>query len=240
MKLFTQLSALINVRLHTEISDWRDEDAMNDEFQRMSSGELGAKFKGGELFDDDEVTFLKDLPEKVHAQIGRINRSITSRQYAGGLKVDPAIVSRVFQELSNAMAAFHGAVKIKEIPVPFALVHVQMILLWMFNTFSPVSISIFVINFLECDQPSGEGFSLPVECSSGEIDGKFRPAMTRTHMGIAMASRCVRIQFHCQLLANRLTHPLAPHSFIVVAGFTAMWLAANELEDPFGKGAPAQ
>jgi len=49
---------------------------MNDEFQRMSSGELGTKFKGGELFDSDEVTFLKELPEKAHAQIGRINRSI--------------------------------------------------------------------------------------------------------------------------------------------------------------------
>jgi len=126
--------------------------------------------------------------------------------------VDPAIVSRVFQELSNAMAAFHGAVKIKEIPVPFALVHVQMMLLWFFNIFSPVAISIFVINFLDCDEPSGEGFSLPVDCASGDVDGKIRPAMSRTHAVIAMAS-----------------------SFIVVAGFTAMWLAANELEDPFGK-----
>ena len=34
---------------------------------------------------------------QVHCQVGRINRSITSRQYAGGLKAPPPIVSRVFQ-----------------------------------------------------------------------------------------------------------------------------------------------
>jgi len=112
----------------------------------------------------------------VQAQISRILRSITSRQKAGGLRAPPPIVSRIFQEISNGMLAYNHACKVKEVPVPFALVNFQALLLAFFNLTAPVVISCFTAN-----------------------------------LGMSIAA-----------------------SMVVVSGFCALWLVANELEDPFG------
>jgi len=180
VNLFVQLSALATVRLHAETIDFRNEHEMDADYEKLCRGELA----GYEdiKFEQDEILFLRRSTDRVHCQVGRINRSITSRQYAGGLKAPPPIVSRVFQEISNGMVAYNSACKMKEIPVPFALVHFQTILLLFFVTFSPVVISCFV---------GGEGHFMSVLMS---------------------------------VIA----------SVVVVAGFCALWLVANELEDPFG------
>jgi len=72
------------------------------------------------------------------AQISRILRSITTRHQAGGVKAPPPIVSRVFQEVSNGVLAYNNACKMKEVPVPFALVHFGAVLLAFFNFTAPV------------------------------------------------------------------------------------------------------
>jgi len=132
--------------------------------------ELHAQFNAAELEYFDGVHSL------VEAQISRILRSITTRHQAGGVKAPPPIVSRVFQELSNGVLAYNNACKMKEVPVPFALVHFGAVLLAFFNFTAPVVIACFTGNLA---------------------------------MSIVSA-------------------------IIVVSGFSALWLVANELEDPFG------
>lgn len=96
-----------------------------------------------ELFTADEVEFFHEVPDMVHSQISRIVRAITTRQAAGGIKAPPPIVSRVFQELSNGVLAYNNACKLKEVPVPFALVHFNALLLMFFVLTSPLVVSCF-------------------------------------------------------------------------------------------------
>lgn len=128
------------------------------------------------LFDAKELEYFDGMTDLVHAQISRILRSITTRQLSGGVKAPAPIVSRVFQELSNGVLAYNNACKMKEVPVPFALVHFGALLLAFFNFTAPVVIACFTGNLV---------------------------------MSIVS-------------------------SIIVVSGFSALWLVANELEDPFG------
>ena len=78
-----------------------------------------------DTFDEEELHFLDGQIDVVQAQITRILRSIISRHTAGGIRAPAPIVSRVFQELSNGVLAYNNACKIKEVPVPFALVNVR-------------------------------------------------------------------------------------------------------------------
>ena len=128
------------------------------------------------LFDPTELDFFDGMADSVQAQLSRILRTITTRQQAGGVKAPAPIVSRVFQELSNGVLAYNNACKMKEVPVPFALVHFGAVLLAFFNFTAPVVIACFTGNLV---------------------------------MSIVS-------------------------SVIVVSGFSALWLVANELEDPFG------
>ena len=98
------------------------------------------------LFNDTEIAFFHRVPDKCHSQIQRIIRMITTRQAAGGIKAPPPIVSRVFQEMSNGILAYNNACKMKEVPVPFALVHFNALLLIFFNITSPLVVSCFTGN----------------------------------------------------------------------------------------------
>ena len=71
---------------------------------------------------------------------------VATRQAAGGVKAPPPIVSRIFQEISNGMLAYNHACKMKEVPVPFALVHFNALLLLLFNMVTPVVITCFTGN----------------------------------------------------------------------------------------------
>ena len=68
-------------------------------------------------FDAAERDFMMTVPDKVHAQVSRINRNVTTRHKCGGLPIPAPILSRVFQETSNGVAAFNSACKLKQIPV---------------------------------------------------------------------------------------------------------------------------
>jgi len=129
-----------------------------------------------ECFEHDELEFFHGQPDKMHSQISRIIRSITTRHHSGGIRAPPPIVSRVFQELSNGVLAYNHACRMKEVPVPFALVHFNAILLFFFNFTAPVVIACYTGHWL------------------------------------------------MSIIA----------SIVVVSGFSALWLVANELEDPFG------
>ena len=98
------------------------------------------------LFNDTEIAFFHRVPDKCHSQIQRIIRMITTRQAAGGIKAPPPIVSRVFQEMSNGILAYNNACKMKEVPVPFALVHFNALLLLFFNLTSPLVVTCFTGN----------------------------------------------------------------------------------------------
>ena len=97
-----------------------------------------------------------------------------------------------------AARRYVSATKMKEVPVPFAYVQVNALLLLVFNSLTPIAIACF---------------SSPDKSPSD--DGTFDDDYDRT----------LHVFVSCVL------------SMVVVAGFTAMWLVANELEDPFGTDA---
>mmetsp|Transcript_3079 Transcript_3079/g.6601 ORF Transcript_3079/g.6601 Transcript_3079/m.6601 type:complete len:543 (-) Transcript_3079:654-2282(-) len=128
------------------------------------------------LFTYREVVHLRGLPDPVVAQAHRIYRTVTTRGRTRGWSTPPPIVSRIFQELSNGLLAFNHATKMKEVPVPFAYVQFNALLLNTFNVLCPIAIARFT---------------------------------EHTVMSVITAA-------------------------LITGGFTALWLVANELEDPFG------
>jgi len=135
-------------------------------------------------FTPMELEFYENNPGcAVLATANRVIRSVSTRQRAGGLSVPPPIVSRVFQELSNGLLAYNSALKMKEVPVPFAFVYCNTLMLHFFIFIAPAAVGIF-------------------SSSSSNT-------------------------YWTSVLAFVL-------SFFINSTFTAMWLVANELEDPFG------
>ena len=124
-----------------------------------------------------EVAVLDRAPCPVLATALRIQRSIITRHDSGGVRAPPPIVSRIFQEISNGLLAYNNATKLKEVPVPFAYVQFNALLLLLFTVLAPVAVACF------------------------------------TPKSVILS---------------------AVTSFIVVGSFTAIWLVANEMEDPFG------
>lgn len=78
----------------------------------------------------------------------RIGRAVTTRGRASGWPTPPPIVSRVFQELSNGLLAYNAATKIKEVPVPFAYVQFNALILNVFNVLSPLAVARFTEHVL--------------------------------------------------------------------------------------------
>jgi len=131
------------------------------------------------LIDEEEQTFLARAPDPVLATVQRLCRAISTRHQFGGVCAPAPIVSRIFQELSNGLLAYNAATKMKEVPVPFAYVQFNAMLLCLFVLITPVAIAAFTQQIVS---------SVVISC-------------------------------------------------IVVGGFSAMWIVANELEDPFGDDA---
>lgn len=125
---------------------------------------------------DREVRYLRGRPDPVLTTAQRITRAVTTRGLSAGWKCPPPIVSRVFQELSNGLLAYNNAMKMKQVPVPFAYVQFNALLLNSFNILCPIAVARFTEN----------------------------------------------------IVMSGLTAAL------ITGGFTALWLVANELEDPFG------
>lgn len=134
-----------------------------------------------------EVAYLRNAPCPVLATANRITRAITTRARARGWRAPAPIVGQVYDKLSHGMESYNSCMKTKEIPMPFAYVQFNALLLTLFNVLAPISIGCFASPSVADDPAS-----------------------------------VVAIIF------SVIT------AMIVAAGFTAMWLVANELEDPFG------
>ena len=91
-----------------------------------------------------ERKLLLAAPCPVFASAQRIQRAIVTRIHAGGMHAPPPIISRIFQEISNGMLAYNNATKLKEIPVPFAYVQLNAVVLNLFAiVLCPVAIASF-------------------------------------------------------------------------------------------------
>jgi len=128
------------------------------------------------MIDENELVVLKTVPDPVLFTAHRIVRAVSTQGRHRGWKAPAPIVSRIFQEISNGLLAYNQALKLKEIPMPFAYVQFNAFMLLVFNVLAPIAIACFT-----------------------------------------------------ETLA--LTMVLA---FAISGGFTAMWVVANELEEPFG------
>ena len=140
----------------------------------------------GHAFTPEDLQFYQQHPGcAVLATANRIIRSVSTRHKAGGLGMPPPIVGRIFQELSNGLLAYNSAVKMKEVPVPFAYVQYNALMLHFFILVAPMAVAVY---------------------TSSEAE-----------------------------MATWVTILLAILLAIFINGaFVAMWMVANELEDPFG------
>jgi len=227
--LFKQLSVCAIVKLHAD--DWDGVlDAVRDGKGRRTSSALRNK-PAAEAGDEagsapaeglkrtqsqfdmlleaklksDRVTVTKEEQEHYRmapcattACVSRIHRALTTRQLAGGVSAPSPLVARALQDLSLGLLAYNSACKMKEVPVPFAYVQVNALLLIVFNLLTPIAIASF----------TSPQFA-PSHNDDPDSDG----------LGYNRAVHC--------LIAATL-------AMVVTMGFTAMWLVANELEDPFG------
>eukprot|EP00908_Phaeocystis_cordata_P024202 Transcript_6675.p2 GENE.Transcript_6675~~Transcript_6675.p2 ORF type:complete len:286 (-),score=93.66 Transcript_6675:113-970(-) len=75
--------------------------------------------------------------------VARICRAVSTRHQHGGMDAPAPIVSRIFQELSNGALAYNAATKMKEVPVPFAYVQFNALLLCLFTLITPLAIAAF-------------------------------------------------------------------------------------------------
>eukprot|EP00326_Haptolina_ericina_P017329 CAMPEP_0181196446 /NCGR_PEP_ID=MMETSP1096-20121128/15472_1 /TAXON_ID=156174 ORGANISM="Chrysochromulina ericina, Strain CCMP281" /NCGR_SAMPLE_ID=MMETSP1096 /ASSEMBLY_ACC=CAM_ASM_000453 /LENGTH=418 /DNA_ID=CAMNT_0023286211 /DNA_START=27 /DNA_END=1283 /DNA_ORIENTATION=+ len=96
---------------------------------------------GGLTPEEREV--LEGSQEHVHHTLSWVVRMITKRQAGGGLKVPPPILSRVYQELSNAYLAFNGAAKIAATPFPFPYAQVAVVQILVLMITIPIIVATF-------------------------------------------------------------------------------------------------
>jgi len=95
------------------------------------------------LFDDDEVEYLKKQVDPVYTMSNRIVLALSTRHRAGGLAVPGPVLARIFVDLEEGLRAFEQAKKIKEVPLPFSYVQVYALLLLAFNVVCPMAIAVF-------------------------------------------------------------------------------------------------
>ena len=92
----------------------------------------------------DEIKFYEMNPGcAVLATANRIMRSVSTRQKHGGLAAPPPIVGRIYSELSSGLLAYNNALKMKEVPVPFAYVQYNALLLHFFIIIAPLAVGVY-------------------------------------------------------------------------------------------------
>jgi len=97
------------------------------------------------------------------------------------------------------------------VPVPFAYVQVNALLLIVFNLITPFAIAVF--SAPEYSDTSSDSYAGGGDSASGA------PRVNKDSAKVVHIGASVLL------------------SMVVTMGFTAMWLVANELEDPFGADA---
>lgn len=125
---------------------------------------------------ENEIRALKQATCPVTVVAHRILRAITTRMRARNWQTPAPLAARMYNTLEDGLTSYHSAFKLKEVPIPFAFVQLNAVLLLVFNLLVPVAVACF-------------------------------------SSAISMAV---------------LT------SVVVTGAFSAMWLVANEMEDPFG------
>ena len=90
-----------------------------------------------------EVGYLRTAACPVLATKNRICRAVVTRARARGWRTPAPLVARLFQELSEGMEAYNTCIKTKEIPMPFAYVQFNALLLLLFNLLAPIAIGCF-------------------------------------------------------------------------------------------------
>lgn len=207
VRLFSQMSAMAMLKLHLE-EDW---DRVHEMLTHPPAANPKLVGRGGGLLTSKELELLMRLPEPVSGCASRITRAITTRQRAGGVSAPPPQVSRIFQELSDGVRGYHECLKMKDVPVPFAYVQVNALLLLFFNAVTPIAVAVF---------SSADYATAASDNYSGDPNA---PAVDEDSSVYSMGARIIHVVVSVGLSA------------FVVCGFTAMWMVANELEDPFGE-----
>ena len=185
VRLFSQFSAVATAMLH--LTPAEQQAMWNHLEQRLDRASTPPKTPGPgeaavdrlqltEIIDSEELAYLRAAPCPVLCTEHRLSRAISTRFRSRGWRAPAPVVSRIFQEMSNGMVAYHAARKITKVAMPFAYVQFNALLLLLFTCLAPFAIGAFTTN---------AAFSVAT-------------------------------------------------SAITCAGFAAMFLVANELEDPFG------
>jgi len=137
-------SKSVNARAHASAQSLRVSMGRRKTLKKAAVVTTSVTDRLQDCFTAEEREFLHRAPDKLHTQMSRISRSITTRHHAGGIRAPPPIVSRVFQEMSNGALAYNAATRIVEIPVPFILVHLHALLLVLLIFFAPLILSCYI------------------------------------------------------------------------------------------------
>eukprot|EP00421_Protoceratium_reticulatum_P020911 CAMPEP_0168385010 /NCGR_PEP_ID=MMETSP0228-20121227/14704_1 /TAXON_ID=133427 /ORGANISM="Protoceratium reticulatum, Strain CCCM 535 (=CCMP 1889)" /LENGTH=420 /DNA_ID=CAMNT_0008398191 /DNA_START=74 /DNA_END=1336 /DNA_ORIENTATION=+ len=86
---------------------------------------------------EEERLVLSQVHDKVLVVASWICETVTRKVLLGQLKVPPPIVSRVYQEMSNGMLAFHNAMMVVIVPFPFPFAQMLTYLLFGFAILAP-------------------------------------------------------------------------------------------------------
>jgi len=160
VKLYMQLSALAMLRLHVS-EDVEKSNSYLDEFgadkakavSRQENANPTALNLGSErpstrdkleaVLTAGEVESLKRKPDPVNYTMHRVSRAISTRGRTRGWKTPAPLYQQVWTQLCEGTRAYHHASKIKEVPMPFAYVQFNALLLLLFNVLTPFTIACF-------------------------------------------------------------------------------------------------
>jgi predicted membrane chloride channel (bestrophin family) len=95
------------------------------------------------VFSDPELEMLRQTPCPVSYTANRISRAISTRARSRGWRTPAPVFQQVWNQLTLGTLSYHQATKIKEVPMPFAYVQFNALLLNFFILLTPLSIACF-------------------------------------------------------------------------------------------------
>ena len=85
-----------------------------------------------EVLEEKRTLVEANMFDRVSLIIGWVMRLVGQRRYEGGVRVEPPILSRPYQNLSDGHLAFGMCKKIRDTPFPYPYAQLMRILLYMF------------------------------------------------------------------------------------------------------------
>jgi len=110
--------------------------------QFPTGANLNLSVMGGITMVEKEA--LEHREDKLACILLWIIQLLTERKKEGGMRVEPPILTRVFQELSNGMLGFNQAYKIVERPFPFCYTQLVFMLLFLHSLCLPLVLTAFI------------------------------------------------------------------------------------------------